>query len=146
DPARHPPASAGTRLVVARRYRQADPRARHHGRGDHRLGRVLRLRRAAGRLQRRGRALAPLVVGQDPTRIEHLTQQMHHALMIWGRRGLAMFALSGVELALWDIAGKARAVPVYQLLGGLCRPRTRVYASLLRYDTATDVRQAVSVM
>jgi L-alanine-DL-glutamate epimerase-like enolase superfamily enzyme len=91
-------------------------------------------------------ALAPIVVGQDPTRIEHLTQQMHHALMIWGRRGLAMFAVSGVELALWDIAGKARGVPVYQLLGGLCQPETRVYASLLRYDTPAAVGHAVAAM
>jgi len=91
-------------------------------------------------------ALAPLVVGQDPTRIEYLTQRMHHGLMIWGRRGLAMFAVSGVELALWDIAGKARGVPVYQLLGGLCHPETSVYASLLRYDTPDQVRQAVAAM
>ena len=91
-------------------------------------------------------ALAPLVVGQDPTRIEHLTRQMHHALMIWGRRGLAMFAVSGVELALWDIAGKAHGVPAYQLLGGLCQPRTRVYASLLRYETSDEVRRAVAAM
>jgi D-galactarolactone cycloisomerase len=91
-------------------------------------------------------ALGPIVVGQDPSRIEHLTQQMHHALMIWGRRGLAMFAVSGIELALWDIAGKARGVPVYQLLGGLCRPQTRVYASLLRYETPAEVRDAVGAM
>jgi L-alanine-DL-glutamate epimerase-like enolase superfamily enzyme len=91
-------------------------------------------------------ALAPLVVGQDPMRIEHLTDRMHRALMIWGRRGLAMFAQSGVELALWDLAGKARGVPVYQLLGGLCRPETRVYASLLRYERPAQVREAVTAM
>jgi L-alanine-DL-glutamate epimerase-like enolase superfamily enzyme len=64
--------------------------------------------------------------------------------MIWGRRGLAMMAVSGVELALWDLAGKARGVPVYQLLGGLCASRGRAYASLLRFETATKVAQAVS--
>jgi D-galactarolactone cycloisomerase len=89
-------------------------------------------------------ALAPLVVGQDPAQIESLVDRMHRALMIWGRRGLAMMAVSGVELALWDLAGKARGVPVYQLLGGLCQSRARVYASLLRYETETQVRQAVS--
>src|SRR2546430_3891517 len=87
-------------------------------------------------------ALAPLVVGQDPTRIEHLVDTMQRALMIWGRRGLAMMAVSGVELALWDLTGKARGVPVYQLLGGLCTSRARVYASLLRYETPTKVRPA----
>ena len=80
-------------------------------------------------------ALAPLLIGQDPTQIELHTDRLHRALMIWGRRGLAMMAVSGVELALWDIAGKARGVPVYQLLGGLCQPSVRAYASLLRYDT-----------
>jgi L-alanine-DL-glutamate epimerase-like enolase superfamily enzyme len=91
-------------------------------------------------------ALAPMLVGQDPGEIERLTQAMQRALMIWGRRGLAMFAVSGVELALWDLAGKARGVPVYELLGGLCQKRVRVYASLLRYATAAQVRQAVSAM
>src|SRR5439155_15909971 len=84
-------------------------------------------------------ALAPLLVGEDPTRIEHLTTSMHRALMIWGRRGLGMFSVSGVELALWDLAGKARGVPVYTLLGGLAQPRLRAYASLLRYETPADV-------
>src|SRR5215475_2421390 len=88
--------------------------------------------------------LAPMLVGQDPMQIEHLVDRMHRALMLWGRRGLAMFAVSGVELALWDLAGKARGVPVYQLLGGLCQPRARVYASLLRYATPARVRQAVA--
>src|SRR5207249_4401303 len=73
-------------------------------------------------------ALAPLVVGQDPTQIEQLVDRMHRTLMIWGRRGLAMMAVSGVELALWDLAGKARGVPVYQLIGGLCPPGRRACA------------------
>ncbi len=89
-------------------------------------------------------ALAPLVAGQDPTQIERLVDAMHRALMIWGRRGLAMTAVSGVELALWDIAGKARGVPVFDLLGGLCQPRVAAYASLLRYASASDVGRAAS--
>ena len=54
-----------------------------------------------------------------------------------------MMAVSGIEIALWDLAGKARGVPVYELLGGLCQPRARAYASLLRYDTPAQVQQAV---
>ncbi len=84
-------------------------------------------------------ALAPLLIGEDPARIEALTDAMHHALMIWGRRGLAMFAVSGVELALWDLAGKARGVPVYTLLGGACHLRLPAYMSLLRFTVASDV-------
>lgn len=84
-------------------------------------------------------ALGPLLIGEDPSAIEALTRRMHQALMIWGRRGLGMFAVSGVELALWDLAGKARGVPVYTLLGGLVTPKLRAYASLLRYDTPSEV-------
>jgi D-galactarolactone cycloisomerase len=91
-------------------------------------------------------ALAPLVLGQDPGQIELLVDRLHRALMIWGRRGLAMMAVSGVELALWDLLGKSRNVPVYQLLGGLVQPRLRAYASLLRYETPVHVAQAVSAM
>ncbi len=87
-------------------------------------------------------ALAPIVTGHDPTQIEYLVQRMQQALMIWGRRGLGMFAVSGVELALWDLAGKARGLPVYELLGGLCQPRVRAYASLLRYSSPADVARA----
>ena len=89
-------------------------------------------------------ALAPIVVGQDPAQIEQLVDRMHRTLMIWGRRGLAMFAVSGVELALWDLAGKARGVPVYQLLGGRCEPRARAYSSLLRFERPSQVAQAVA--
>ena len=89
-------------------------------------------------------ALAPLVVGEDPSQIEGLTQKLHRALMIWGRRGLAMFAVSGVELALWDLAGKRRGVPVFELLGGRCQPSVRAYASLLRYATPSEVGRAAA--
>src|SRR5262245_32224483 len=91
-------------------------------------------------------ALGPLVIGQDPMHIEPLTRSMHQALMIWGRRGLGMFAISGVELALWDLVGKARQAPVYELLGGLVRPSVRAYASLLRYPSPSDVGRAVAAM
>jgi L-alanine-DL-glutamate epimerase-like enolase superfamily enzyme len=89
-------------------------------------------------------ALAPLVTGEDPLAIEALTRRMHQALMIWGRRGLAMFAVSGVELALWDVAGKVRGVPVWMLLGGRVQTELTGYASLLRYDRPVDVARAAS--
>jgi L-alanine-DL-glutamate epimerase-like enolase superfamily enzyme len=91
-------------------------------------------------------ALAPILMGQDPTRIEHLTGELHRALMVWGRRGLAMFAVSGVELALWDLAGKAAGLPVHALLGGLGQRDVRAYASLLRYGSASDVGRAAAAM
>jgi L-alanine-DL-glutamate epimerase-like enolase superfamily enzyme len=91
-------------------------------------------------------ALAPMLVGQDPTRIEHLVNVLQRGLMIWGRRGLAMFALSGIELALWDILGKARGMPVHALLGGLCQARIAAYASLPRYATPSEVGRAATLM
>jgi L-alanine-DL-glutamate epimerase-like enolase superfamily enzyme len=91
-------------------------------------------------------ALAPLLVGEDPARVEYLLDRLQRALMIWGRRGLAMFALSGVDLALWDLAGKARGVPVALLLGGVVNPRVAAYASLLRYASSTDVGLAAVSM
>ena len=89
-----------------------------------------------------GESLAPMLAGQDPTRIEALVDLMHRGTMIYGRRGLVMFAISGVEIALWDLLGKALNAPVYQLLGGAVRPRLPVYASLMRYATATEVATA----
>jgi len=87
-------------------------------------------------------SLAPLLIGQDPLRIEALVDLMHRATMIYGRRGLAMFAISGVEIALWDVLGKALGAPVCALLGGAIRPRLPAYASLLRYDAPADVARA----
>jgi L-alanine-DL-glutamate epimerase-like enolase superfamily enzyme len=87
-------------------------------------------------------SLAPLLIGQSALRIEALVDLMHRSTMIYGRRGLAMFAISGVEIALWDILGKARGVPLCELLGGAVRPRLPAYASLLRYDSAAEVGRA----
>jgi len=73
--------------------------------------------------------LAPFLLGQDPTRIEHLWQVMFRQPFF--RAGVeGMSALSGIEQALWDIAGKAVGKPVYQLLGGAVRERVRMYDHL----------------
>jgi D-galactarolactone cycloisomerase len=87
-------------------------------------------------------SLAPLLLGQSALRIEALVDLMHRGTMIYGRRGLAMFAISGVEIALWDLLGKARGAPVCELLGGAVRPRLPAYASLLRYDSPVEVGRA----
>jgi L-alanine-DL-glutamate epimerase-like enolase superfamily enzyme len=87
-------------------------------------------------------ALAPLLAGEPPGDIERLTDRLHRATLLFGRRGLAMFAISGVELALWDLAGQARGVPAYELLGGLAQPRIPAYASLPRYARPADVAVA----
>jgi galactonate dehydratase len=73
--------------------------------------------------------LEQFVVGQDPARIEHLFQIMYRQPFF--RAGVeGMSALSGIEQALWDIAGKVAGKPVYQLLGGAVRDRVRMYDHL----------------
>src|SRR5918911_1515711 len=62
--------------------------------------------------------LAPLLIGQDPVLIEGLWQRMFARTRQYGRRGVVMQAISGVDIALWDIAGKVANMPVYRLLGG----------------------------
>ena len=90
--------------------------------------------------------LAPILVGEDATRIEGVLDRLQRALMIWGRRGLAMFAISGVDLALWDLAGKLVGAPVWQLLGGRAQPRVRAYASMLRYATPPEVGRVAATL
>jgi L-alanine-DL-glutamate epimerase-like enolase superfamily enzyme len=87
-------------------------------------------------------ALRPLLLGHDPRRIAFLSDLMQRSTAGYGRRGIGMHAVSGVEIALWDILGKARNLPLYELLGGLSRPRLPAYASLLRYNTPGDVATA----
>ncbi len=72
---------------------------------------------------------AQLLVGKDPSNIELLWEQMYRASVMYGRRGLAIEAISGVDLALWDIAGKRTGVPVYQLIGGRTKDRLPAYVT-----------------
>src|SRR5262249_871725 len=87
-------------------------------------------------------ALAPLLIGEPLTDIAPLVDRLHRSTLVFGRRGVGMFAISGVELALWDLAGQARGVPVYELLGGLAQPRIPAYASLPRFERPADVARA----
>ena len=69
------------------------------------------------------------LIGRDPTNIKHFTQMAFDDFA--GRRGSMDYycAISGLEHAMWDIAGKAYGAPVYKLLGGACRDKIRVYAN-----------------
>src|SRR3954463_4414257 len=70
----------------------------------------------------------PLLVGEDPLLIEGLWQKMFARTRQYGRRGVVMQAISGIDIALWDIAGKVANMPVYRLLGA-SRDRVEAYAS-----------------
>jgi L-alanine-DL-glutamate epimerase-like enolase superfamily enzyme len=77
------------------------------------------------------RGLALCVLGEDPTEIDCLIHRMYEGTIFFGRQGAVIQALSGVEIALWDILGKATGQPVYKLLGGGFRRQFRAYASIL---------------
>lgn len=71
--------------------------------------------------------LEPFLLGKDPCQIEALWEQMYNAGIGYKGGPVTMSALSGIDMALWDIAGKAAGQPVYQLLGGACRDRIKMY-------------------
>jgi galactonate dehydratase len=71
--------------------------------------------------------LEPFLIGQDPTRVEALWQAMYDSGLGYKGGPIKMSALSGIDIALWDIAGKAAGLPVYRLLGGAVRDRIRMY-------------------
>lgn len=75
--------------------------------------------------------LRAAVLGEDPFAYEKIWHKMYHASRYAGRRALFIHAMSGIDLALWDIMGKALRMPVYQLLGGGFRKKVRAYASTL---------------
>jgi L-rhamnonate dehydratase len=72
-----------------------------------------------------------LVMGEDPFRTEYLWAKMYRSSSRYGRRGAPVSAISGVDIALYDIIGKSLGVPVYDLLGGLVRTEATAYASRL---------------
>ena len=82
------------------------------------------------------RHLSRLIEGARVTDIEKLWDQMYLATLAYGRKGIALFAISGVDLALWDLLGQIRREPVYQLLGGAVRDEIPCYATGSRPDLA----------
>lgn len=83
----------------------------------------------------------PRVLGKDPCNIAQIQADLHRALYNTGRSGPTVFAISGLDIALWDIAAKRADMPLYQLLGGSARTTLPAYASLLRYGVADVVER-----
>ena len=79
--------------------------------------------------------LKHLLLGANPLNVEQLWDQMYTSSVLYGRRGVFAMALSAVDNALWDIAGKHAAQPVYELLGGADRDRIPIY------QTGGDIAQ-----
>jgi L-rhamnonate dehydratase len=82
--------------------------------------------------------LAPVVIGQDPFDNEYLWQKMYRRTQAWGRKGIGMAAISAVDIALWDLMGKATGKPVFKLLGGRTKEKIWCYASKLYNNDDRD--------
>jgi D-galactarolactone cycloisomerase len=92
--------------------------------------------------------IQPLIVGHDPRRPEYLWEKVYQETYYHGRKGILLSCLSAIDIALWDILGKAAGQPVWRMLGGFARP-LRAYASSGYYrreysldDLANDVVKA----
>ena len=81
----------------------------------------------------------PMVLGADASAIEALRRDVERKLHIFGRGGPVTYALSGLDIALWDLAGKAAGLPLHRLLGGRVHDRLPCYASLIRYGEPETV-------
>ena len=87
--------------------------------------------------------VAPVLIGADATDIAGTMRAAQRSMHLFGRGGPVMYALSGVDIALWDLLGKRAGLPLYQMLGGSSAISVPAYASLLRYsDPATVARNA----
>lgn len=91
--------------------------------------------------------LAPLVLGHDPFDYEYLWQRMYRSTHAWGRRGIGMAAISAIDIAIWDLMGKATNKPVFKLLGGRTKEKIPCYASkLYRTDLKEMQEEAQSYL
>ena len=90
-----------------------------------------------------GKILKPLLIGMDPTQIDEIWEKAYirGGFKEFGTRGVGVVALSGIDIALWDILGKARGLPIYQLLGGKCREKVPVYATALYPEEPAKVAE-----
>jgi len=86
------------------------------------------------------RGLSDLLVGEDALETDRLWRLMWHGSSYYGRSGLALQVMSAVDMALWDLAGKASGQSVVELLGGANVSELRVYASQVMPETTAEVR------
>ncbi len=84
------------------------------------------------------------LLGENPLEHERLWQKMYRYLAYYGRQGAGMQMISGADIALWDIAGKALGQPVHTLLGATYRDRVKAYASTLFRPTPDAMKAAVA--
>jgi len=83
--------------------------------------------------------LAMFVEGESVQNISYIWEQMWRASIHYGRKGVGVHAISAVDIALWDLLGKVKGEPVYNLLGGKTKDRVPCYATTSRPDIAKDM-------
>ena len=86
--------------------------------------------------------VVPMLIGRDPARIEDLWQFLYRGAY-WRRGPVTMSAIAAVDMALWDIKGKAAGLPLYQLLGGACREGCMVYGHANGKDIEETIANAL---
>ena len=86
--------------------------------------------------------ILPLVIGRDATQIARIKHDLEFQLHNFGRVGPIVYGIAAVDIALWDILGKACGMPLSTLLGGAYATEIEVYASLMRYGNVDDVVKA----
>ncbi|CDG53178.1 MULTISPECIES: mandelate racemase/muconate lactonizing enzyme family protein [Halomonadaceae] len=79
------------------------------------------------------RLISPLIVGATIENIVSYNQVLQQRLHLFGRYGITLFAISGIDIALWDLKARREQVPLHQLFGNQTRSQVPVYASLVRY-------------
>ena len=85
--------------------------------------------------------VAPMIIGKDMSNIPELLLNLQKSLHLFGRYGITMFAISGVEIALWDAFGKEKNKPVHELLGKKNNDIFKAYSSLFRYGDPKIIEQ-----
>lgn len=87
--------------------------------------------------------LREVIVGRDPMDVEQIWEAMYRKTLYYGRQAVALHVMSAVDMALWDVLGKALNLPVHKLLGGSYCADARAYASALMPETVSETREAV---
>jgi D-galactarolactone cycloisomerase len=88
--------------------------------------------------------ITPLLIGkkiQETSDITKLMKELQFKLHTFGRYGITMFALSGVEIGLWDSLGKEKKLPIYKMLGKIQKNKFKAYASLIRYSDKNNIEK-----
>ena len=88
--------------------------------------------------------LRHLLLGENPLEIDRLWQKLYRGSIYYGRQGPAIHAISGIDIALWDIKGKALGEPIHRLLGGPHRTSIRAYASTLMPESPEETADVVA--